>query len=117
MDCLGSILCEDAVCRADVVASITGSSLGDEVTPKIVGQVMGDRGLWCHAMPDTNLRFYVALNKMDLITKESSAAVVAAVYDRRDSGPGPGLVGIAAVLLMGNGQDGFGAVLGIEQRQ
>ena len=46
VDALGSILDEAHVCRAEIMAALTGRELGSEVDEDLMARIMSDKGLW-----------------------------------------------------------------------
>lgn len=90
LDCLGTALEETYVCRADVVAKITSSKLGDIVAPEMVGRVLGSGDLWCHqfitkeseADRSTMPRFYAVINKVDADEHRPAAEEIMAAIER-----------------------------------
>lgn len=109
VDAVGLPLVEERVCRADVVAAVTGAALGDAVSADMVGDVIGCRSLWCRSLTgteDEHCRFYSVINKVDAgdeIAQTSGTAVADRVL-----GASPG---VDAVILTGEDRRGRGEVM------
>lgn len=95
VDALGTALHEDNVCRASMVAGVTGHTEGDIVDAGMVSRVLGDRGLW--KVPPGSA-FVAVVNKCD---DEDRIQLARAVVDKMDTLkeriPGPD-----AALICGN---------------
>ncbi|CAJ1444805.1 unnamed protein product [Effrenium voratum] len=103
VDALGVPLDETHVCRADVVREVAAACLAEpselgDVTPEVVGTVLGRRELWCHGLEEGEVgevTFHVAVNKVDSDFQLSNAQQIVAAIRRRGDGVASILVTLA----------------------
>jgi probable selenium-dependent hydroxylase accessory protein YqeC len=102
VDCIGTKLTEEHVCRASTVSELTGTVLGEIVTPDCVATILASRSTW--RVEESTTRFIACINKVDTREQLVSATQIAQLVHDRAEG--------VAVVLTGEVLGKRGVVMG-----
>jgi probable selenium-dependent hydroxylase accessory protein YqeC len=102
VDCLGTELAEESVCRASIVSELTGIPMGGIVTPACVATVLSSRAIW--RVEESATRFVACINKVDTEQQLAAATEVAQLIHDHAEG--------VAVVITGEVAGVRGTVMG-----